>query len=161
MGAHHFKLFLVPPGIQPLRDEEGIYVGDFLQSFQIADSIAERLRQIFRRTNHWGDVEEYVSGDAWGSDLSIVRSDDGSIAEVLFRYAPCADPIEKLREFVAIAQDAGCFLLEPSSDTIIAPDFEEVSRVLKAHHSFRFLSDPEGAIVEAAKKIKQKFPKQT
>ncbi len=87
MGAHHFKLFLVPPGIHPLRGEEGIYVGDFLQSFQIADSIAERLRQIFQRTNHWGDVEEYVSGDAWGSDLSIVRSDDGGIAEVLFRYA--------------------------------------------------------------------------
>jgi hypothetical protein len=155
MGAHHFKLYLVPPGAAPTRDAEGWYAGDFLASFPIADSILQRLRQIFTRTNHWGSVEEYVSDNEWGSDLRISRSDAGTISEIAFRYAACADPLEKLQLFVHIAKDAGCSLFIFSSGTVVTADFEEVFRALRSHHSFRFLSDPEGAIVEAASKIKE------
>jgi hypothetical protein len=153
MGAHHFKVYFVPPGLIPVRDEQGWYAGDFLASFSIADSIVQRLRQIFTRTNHWGRVEEYLSDNEWGSDLRISRSDAGAISDVAFRYAACADPVEKLQLFVSIARDAGCSLFVFSSGAVVGTDFEEVFRELRAHHSFRFLSDPQGAIVEAASKI--------
>lgn len=139
-----------------MRDKEGLHFGDFLLSFPIADPITQRLRRVFARTNHWGKVEAYMSDSEWGSDLRISHSEDGQVVAVTFRYAPGMDPIEKLAEFVAIAKDAGCFLLIGSSDVILPPDFDEVFRELRQHHAFRFLSDPEGAIIEGAKKINQK-----
>jgi hypothetical protein len=154
MGAHHFKLYFVPAGAAPVRDAEGRFAGGFLKSFPIADSIIHRLRQIFTRTNHWGSVEEYVSDHEWGSDLRISHSDAGGISEIAFRYAACADPLEKLQLFVSIARDAGCSLLV-FSGAVVATDFEEVLRALRSHHSFRFSSDPESAVLEAASKIKE------
>lgn len=155
MGAPHFKLCFVPSGLNPVRDEEGHFEGDSLVGFPISDSIVQRLRRIFTRTRHWGDVEEYVSESEWGGELRICRNDDGHIDEIELRFAPLADPVEKLREFVAIAKDAGCYLLEMSSGTVLAPDFIIVFESLRAHHSFRFLSDPEQAVIEAARKTKQ------
>lgn len=35
----------------------------------------------------------------------------------------------------------------------VAPDFDEVTKLLRAHHSFRFASDPKGAILDAAKEV--------
>ena len=155
MGVHHFNLELVPPGVVPTREEDGRYAGGFLKTFPIPDPIAQRLRQIFTRPNHWGMVDEYCSETQWGGDLRICRSDLGQIEEVGFRFAPVADSLEKLREFVAITKDAGCFLLVCSSGEVIAPDFGEVMRALREHHSFKFLSDPKGTIVEAAQKIEE------
>lgn len=153
MGAHHFKLYFVPPGTTPTRDDEGDYEGNYLANFALTNSIVLRLRQIFKKSNHWGGVEEYVSDNKWGSDLRICRSEGGRIEDIVLRYAPVADLQEKLGEFVAIAKDAGCFLFQPTSGAVMAPDFAEVLHALHAHHAFKFISDPKGAIVDAAKKI--------
>ncbi len=155
MGAHHFKLDLVPPGVVPSRDGDGSYTGDFLVSFPIPDSIVQRLRALFDKTSHWGRVEEYASDKEWGSDLRIVRTDDRRISDVVFRFSPVADPEEKLREFIAIARDAGCRLLVESEGVVVAPEFDEVFQTLRTHHAFRFVSDPKGAILEAARKVSQ------
>jgi hypothetical protein len=158
MGAYHFKLYLVPAGVALSLDENRCAEGDLLKSFSVSDVIVQRLRGIFEKTNHWGDVEEYESAHEWGGDLRIWRSEEGQICDIEFRFAPVVDPIEKLREFVAIAKDSGCSLLEPSSNSMIAPDFDVVFQALRKHHSFRFLSDPKGALIEAAQKIKQDAP---
>lgn len=155
MGAHQFKLYFVPSGSVPIRDDDGCFEGDSLVGFPISDSIIQRLRRIFSKTKHWGDVEEYVSEHEWGGDLRIIRNDEGQIDEIEFRFAPIADPVEKLREFVAIAKDAGCFLLERPSGAVLAPDFETVFESLRSHQAFRFLSDPKGAIIEGAQKTRQ------
>ena len=108
MGAHHFKLHLVPPGAFPLRDSEGSFEGDFLASFHMPNSVVSRLRSIFSTSTHWGGVEEFTSGNEWGSDLRIFRAGEGHITDIAFRYAPVADPLDTLREFVSIARELGC-----------------------------------------------------
>jgi hypothetical protein len=155
MGAHHFKICLVPADASVERDADGNYAGNFLASCPISNALCERFRNIFTKANHWGDVEEYVSNNEWGSDLRIWRSKDGEIEDITFRFAASSDPIEKLQAFIKIAKGAGCFLLLEASGKVVAPEFDTLLEILRTHHSYRFGADPNGTVVEASKKIKE------
>lgn len=151
MGAHHFKLDLVPRGHRPQCNEDGTYHGDFLLGFELSTDILQRLRSLLPKPNHWGNVEEFNSISEWGSDLRIWHADDGRIESVVMRYAPVGDPNEVLQKFVRIVKDAGCDLLVQSTFEIVPPEFDAVFAALRQHHAFRFLENPEGAIHEAAR----------
>jgi len=107
MGAHHFKLYLVPPGTRPLRDEDGEYEGAFLLGFDLPAGVVQRIRALLPNPRPWGGVDEFNSSSEWGSDVRIFHEDDGRVAEVAMRYAPAGDPIQVLREFVEVAKKRG------------------------------------------------------
>ena len=155
MGAHHFTLYLVPPGSRPVRDAGGDYEGDFLLGFGLAAKVVQRLRALLPNPNPWGGVEEFNSASQWGSDLRIFHEDDGRVAEIVMRYAPVGDPIQVLREFVEVAKEAGCEVLVETSGEVIPPEFENVLPALHNHRAFRFLHDPESAIKQAADETNQ------
>ncbi len=155
MGAHHFKLYVVPPGSRPVRDADGDYEGFFLLGFDLPAVVVQRFRSLFPNANPWGGVEEFNSPSPWGSDLRIFHEDDGRIAEVVMRYAPAGDPIQFLLAFVEAAKEAGCELLVETTGEVIPPDFERVVAALRTHRAFRFLRDPEGAIKQAADETNQ------
>ena len=159
MGAHHFKFHLLPAGVRVTRDADGDLPGDFLVGHKIPPSVVSKLRTILPKPNHWGAVEEFNSASEWGSDLRIYHEEDGSIGDIAMRYAPVADSLDTLRAFVAVAKEADCDLVIDSSAEIIPADFDAVSAALVKHRAYRFVTDPESAIKEAAKETIQ--PPQT
>jgi hypothetical protein len=155
MGAHHFKLYVIPPGSRPARGADGDYVGGFLLAFDVPDDAVRRLRALLPRPNHWGDVEEFNSASDWGSDLRISHEPGGKISDITMRYSPAGDSFDVLRMFVEIVRSAGCELLVDSTGEAIPPLFERVETILRSHRAFRFVIDPKGAIIEAGKETEQ------
>lgn len=155
MGAHHFTLYMVRSGARPVRNPDGTYDSSFLLGFALSETVLGRLRLLLPRPNHWGPVEEFCSSAEWGSDLRIWHEDSGEVCDVVLRYAPGSDPVHLLEAFAAIAMDAGCELLVQTTFEVIPAKFECVLQVLRNHRAFRFLSDPEGVIKEAASETNQ------
>ena len=156
MGAHHFKLYVVPPGSHPTRGAEGEYDGFFLLGFDLEEVVVQRFRSLLPNANPWGKVEEFNSASQWGSDLRIFHEDDGRVAEVVMRYAPAGDSIQMLRAFIEVVKQAGCELLVETTGEVVAPEPEPVLAALRGHRAFRFPTDPQGAIKEAADDTNQK-----
>ena len=106
-----------------------------------------------------GAVEEFNSASEWGSDVRIYHEEDGSIGDIAMRFAPVADSLDTLRAFVEVAKDAGCDIVIDSSTEVLPSEFDVVSAALRKHCAYRFISEPESAIKEAAKEAIQ--PPQT
>ena len=155
MGAHHFKLYVVPHGSHPKRHAEGEYDDFFLLGFELQEAVLQRFRSLLPNANHWGKVEEFNSSLQWGSDLRIFHEEDGRVAEVVMRYAPAGDSLQVLCTFVEIVKQAGCELFVETTGEVLAPEPEAVFAALRGHRAFRFLRDPEGAIKEAANDTNQ------
>jgi len=155
MGVHHFTLYVVPPGSHPVRNPDGTYESSFLLGCHLPEHILQRFRSLLPMPNPWGPVEEFNSSSEWGSDLRIWHEDDGTVDDIIMRYAPCGDSIQLMHNFLGIVKDAGCELLVPTSFEVIPPDLERVIGALRSHRAFRFLSDPETVIKEAAGEIDQ------
>jgi len=160
MGAHHFKLHVVPPGSRPIRDAEGDYLGEFLLTVDLSDQVVMRLRSLLPKPNHWDDVEEFNSASEWGSDLRIIHADGGRISDVTMRYAPAGDSFEILRAFIEIVKAAGCELLVDSTGEVIPPDVDLVEAAVRGHPAFQFINDPCGAIAKAADEVKRSHKQQ-
>jgi hypothetical protein len=156
MGAHHFTMYVIPSGVQPSRNSDGTYDSSFLTGYRISEDVLGRLRSLLPSPNHWGPVEEFCTSVQWGSDLRIWHDDDGQVRDVVFRYSPAGDPVELLHLFITIVKEAGCDLLVQTSFEVISPEFDRVFRTLQSHRAFRFLSDAQGVIKEAASETDQK-----
>jgi hypothetical protein len=155
MGAHHFKFHLVPAGARVTRDADGELPGDFLVGHKIREEVVSQLRALLPKQNHWSTVEEFNSASEWGSDIRIYREKDGSIGDIAMRYAPVADSLDTLRAFVRVTKEAGCDIVVDSTAEVVPAELEAVVAALKKHRAFRFVSDPEGVIKEAAKEANQ------
>ena len=66
MGAHHYKLELLPP-IAAGADPES----DNLWVMQPADTLLVALRALLPKDTSWGGVEEFESEHDWGSDFEF------------------------------------------------------------------------------------------
>jgi hypothetical protein len=157
MGAHHFKFHLVPIGDTVVRNSAGERTGWLLINHTVSQDVVNKLRGLRPKMDRWGEVEEYVSLDDWGSDIRVFR-ENGKVADIGIRYAPNCDPVDLLRQFVEVAKEAGCDVLIDSTREIVPAEFEVVFAALRKHRAFRFLSDPKGAIIEAANETKQRGP---
>ncbi len=153
MGAHHFQIKFLPIGARPTWNAQGERDGWLLANHDVPTVVAAKLRALLPKAEHWGSCEEFVSSDDWGSDIRMF-SQDGRIVEIGFRFAPGRDPIELLRSIVDLAREAHCDLLVGSTREILPADFAAVFSALQKHRAFRFLSDPVGAVKEAAEEQK-------
>jgi len=59
-----------------------------------------------------------------------------------------------MQRFLALARDEGCLLFEESSSAVIKPDEEIVRERLAKSQALRFVRDPSGTIVQAAREFK-------
>lgn len=155
MGVHHFTLYMIPSGGRPVRNPDGTFDGSFLTGFALSEVILGRFRSLLPRPNHWGSVEEFCSSAEWGSDLRIWHEDGGEVRDIVLRFSPGGDPIQLLHTFITIVKEARCDLLVQTSFEVIPPEFERVFQTLRSHRAFRFLSNPEGVIKEAASETNQ------
>jgi hypothetical protein len=164
MGIHQFKVALmprayfgqeVPASLSEADRERGEDVASGCWAAHApSDRFLAAMRALLPRDKSWGETEEYVSEGDWGSDVRIWK-DAGRVWGITFRFSPVSDEWSLVQQFLSIAREEQCLLLEESSGAIIEPD-EEVVRVrLAASRAMDFVRDPAGTIVQAAKKLKE------
>jgi hypothetical protein len=167
MGAHHFKLRMLPrehferfgsPMPSVLAEEE-IDRGESAEagwwsSVQPSEQALARLRRLCPTNKTWGETEEYVTSETWGSDLRIWW-EHGRVWSVTFRFSPVADARTLLDQFVTIARDEQCLLLEVQTGSLFEPYDEIVTARLQSSRAMRFVRDPHRAIMEAARETPQ------
>ena len=167
MGVHHFKLSLVPRAyfertgspVPALLTDEDVDRGQkadtgWWSSAQPSEQALVRVRQICRTDKSWGETEEFVTSEPWGSDLRIWK-EHGRVWQIGFRYSPTADDISLLREFVAIAREEHCLLLDSNTGALFEPDDAIVLEHLRSSRAMRFVRDPERTIIQAARETPQ------
>lgn len=166
MGVHHFKLSLVPRAyferlgspVPPLLTDEDVDRGESADGWwsplQPTEQAVSRLRQLCPTDKSWGETEEFVTSETWGSDLRIWR-EQGRVWLVTFRFSPAADDRALLDRFVAIARDEHCLLLDAETGSLFEPDDEVVTERLRGSRAMRFVRDPQSTIIEAARETPQ------
>jgi len=110
------------------------------------------IRTLLPKDESWGETEEYVSAQEWGSDLRVWRT-DGKVCSVVFRFAPGADEWSLMSRFLALVREEKGLLLDPSTRVVFEPDEAAVLERLRTSRAMHFLRDPESAILAAAHAI--------
>src|SRR5208337_1350788 len=143
MGVHHFKLSMVPrayfervgSSVPATLTEEDVDRGESVESgwwasAQPSSQALASLRQICPTDKSWGETEEFITSEPWGSDLRIWR-EHGRVWLVTFRFSPAVDDHTLLDRFVAIARDEDCLLLDAESGSLFEPDDKAVTEHLQ------------------------------
>jgi hypothetical protein len=157
MGVFHYKLSLLPrayfghemPASLPETEIER-------RVWWAAQAPTERLlsalRTLLPHDKSWGETEEYVSEGDFSSDVRIWK-DAGRVDGIEFRFSPVCDTWSLVQQFIRIARDEQCVLLEDESRVVLNAD-EDVVRERFAHsRAAEFLRNPSGTIVRAARKL--------
>jgi hypothetical protein len=164
MGIHHFTLYLVPRSFYERMDlpvpttitEEDVERGESVDAgwwspLQPTEQTLTRLRNLCPTKKSWGETEEFVTSEKWGSDLRIWK-EHGRVWLVTFRFSPAADDHVLLDQFVAIARDEHCLLLDAETGSLFEPDDQMVAERLHASRAIRFVRDPQNTILESTRK---------
>jgi hypothetical protein len=151
MGAHHYKLEVVPrqfiekfPNPIPM---EFVYEG--LQPWfeeKPDNKFLESLRILLPIDKSWG-VEEYVSANDWGSDIRIWKEDE-IIENIVFRYSKI-DDWDLMISFLNIVRESD-YVLVGRKGYIIEPEEKEIRNDFRNSAVGQFKNDPVSAIIRAA-----------
>jgi len=151
MGAHHYKLEVVPrqfiekfPNPIPM---EFVYEG--LQPWleeKPDNKLLESLRILLPIDKSWG-VEEYVSAKDWGSDIRLWKENE-IIENIVFRYSEI-DDWDLMISFLNIVRESD-YVLVGSKGYIIEPEEKEIRNDFRNSAAGQFKNDPESAIIRAA-----------
>ena len=163
MGVHHYKVAMLPracfgqqlPATLSEADRErGEDVASgWWASHPPSARFLTALRGLLPTDKSWGETEEYASAGDWSSDVRIWKN-AGRVWSITFRFAPVSDRWSLMQQFLSVARDEQCVLLEESSGAVIEPDEEIVRTRLAASRAMQFVRDPAGAIVQAARELK-------
>jgi hypothetical protein len=154
MGVQHFKLSMVPKAYferiglpaPPMFTKDDIDRGERVDtgwwaSIQPTPQALAGLRHICPTDKSWGETEEFVTSEPWGSDLRIWK-ELGRVWQVTFRFSPVADDRTLLDRFVSFARDEHCLLLDAETGSLFEPDFETVAEYLHRSRAMSFVRDP-------------------
>ncbi len=151
MGAHHYHLEMLPRksvGVDPEVDD--------VWNEQPPDTLLAELRTMLPNGKTWGDVEEFEAEGDWGSDLRIWHEDgiDSPVYSIVLRYAPVTGAHGLLESFLALAAKYDVLLYSRANKRSFEPKWDELFSDMKTTPAFKFVSDPEDAIVRAAANIR-------
>ena len=162
MGVHHYKLAVVPRAYfgQQLPvtlsaadiDRGEDFPASWWASHPPSKLFLSGIRALLPHAKPWpgGEVEEYGSSGDWCSDIRVWK-DGGRVRHITFRFSPVADAWQLMQQFLALARDEQCLLLEEQSGVLIEPAEKLVRERLDASCAMQFLRDPKSAVVQAAK----------
>jgi hypothetical protein len=167
MGVCHFKLSMVPRAyfertglpvplvltVEEIEHGENVKTGWWVPLQPTPQTLA-RLRKLCPYDQSWGETEEFVTREPWGSDIRIWK-EQGRVWLVTFRFSPTADARTLLDQFVAIARDEHCLLLDADTGSLFEPDDTVVSERLRDSRAVRFAKDPQATIIEATRETPQ------
>ena len=159
-GRYHYKINLLPRGCfgdtRPVTlSEADVERGQNFTSGWWAFhppsiQLLAALRKLLPTDKSWGETEEYISAENFGSDVRIWKNGE-QVWGITFRFSPVADSWSLMQQFLAIARDEQCFLLEAASGVVIEPDEQTIRERLATSRAMQFVRDPAGTIVQAAK----------
>ena len=166
MGVHHYKVELVPrahfesrglpipPAITEGEMEQGqSLVSGWWAAHPPSSQLLSGLRSLLPLDKSWGETEEFVSTDDWGSDVRIWK-ENGKVWSITFRFSPVVDGWPLLRQVLSFAQSEKCLLLEVESGTVLEPDEKSLRERLLASQAMRFVRDPMGTILKTARTLR-------
>ena len=157
MGVFHYKLSLlprayfeheVPASLSGVEIERGGWWAAHVPS----ERLLSALRTLLPRDQSWGEVEEYVSGGDFSSDVRIWK-DAGRVDGIEFRFSPVGDDWSLMQQLIRIAGDERCVLIEDESGLVLDADEEVVRKHFASSRAAEFLRDPSGTIVRAAREL--------
>lgn len=159
MAIFHFKLEAVPRGALERYLEAGRpegYLEDVLgplgEKDQPSREFLAELRLLLPKDTSWGSVEEYESGNEWGSDLRISHQDEPRlqtpVAWITFRYSTVADPVDLMLRYVELVAAENWVVFSDQLGLWFEPQPELAIAHLKQSRAFRFAGDPYGALEE-------------
>jgi hypothetical protein len=163
MGVHHYKVALLPrayfgqqlPATLSEADRargEDVAAG-WWASYPPSARFLTAVRALLPTDKSWGETEEYVSAGDWSSDVRIWK-DAGRVWSITFRLSLVSDQGSLMQQFLSVARDEQCLLLEEGSGAVIEPNEEIVYKRLAASRAMQFVRDSAGTIVKAAREFK-------
>ena len=164
MGVHQFKIALLPRACfsQPVPvvlSEADIDSGEdgtsgWWASHPPSVRFLSDLRALLPTDKSWGNVEEFISTEKWGSDLRIWKDEDRVFA-IVFRFSPISDKWSLLQRFLSIARNESCLLLDQKSGTVFEPDEKIVRQQFDKSQAARFVRDPKRDYCSGCKGIRR------
>ena len=156
MGVHQYQLEVIPKsfvGDPPIEAVSLAQVQEGLDPWMGQpnpdDAFLEGFRNLLPLNKSWGSVEEYVSGQDFGSKARIWW-EEGVLESIEFCYSPATDPWSLLEQFANLAKSAGFLLLERETGRVVQPSSEALKECLTHSRAWRFLSEPVKTILEAS-----------
>ncbi|MFN7140462.1 MAG: hypothetical protein ACK4UN_14085 [Limisphaerales bacterium] len=165
MGIHHYTLTVLPrayfgeqlPAALTHADSDrgGESTSDgWWASHPPSERFLNSIRSLLPIEKSWGETEEYFSVDEWSSSDIRIWKEAGEVWCITFRFSPVADGWSLMQRFLSLMREEHCVLFEEVSGAIFEPDERIVHQQLVASRAMQFVSDPEGAIVQAARELK-------
>ena len=161
MGAFHYKLQLLPRSFLKSEIPVAFTEDEIDSAFDLGWSKSQpsqetlaRLRSLLPKNNSDGENEEFVSVDDWGSDIRIYN-ENGKVLAIYFRFSPVKDSWHLMEQFLSIARDERCLLLDQKTGMVFEPEEREVKERFKLSTAAQFMHDPQGAVIRAAKEIQE------
>ena len=165
MGVHQYQIALLPrlifnSGVPSALSEAEIECGQeatigWWAKFPPSQNLLNQLRSLLPINKSWGETEEFVSQDEWGSDLRIWKNGE-KVWGITFRFSAIEGNRHLLQRFLSIAQNENCLLLESKTGMVFEPDEKNVSARLSLSRAAQFVRDPENTIVQAAKELQNR-----
>ncbi len=155
MGVHHYKIEAIPHILgQDCKESLSDWINEnstWSKSIP-SKNFLDSLRKLLPTEESWGSTEEYVSNNKWGSDLRILKNEDDEniIEDINFRFSTIVDEYKYLKRFLEICLEENCLVFSEETGEVLKPIFEIVEKDLKTTRAFKFISNPENTIVEAA-----------
>ena len=146
MGIYHYKMHIVPRGIEPLTDDV-----DYWRSAQPESTALDEYRSILPNNTSWGNTEEFRSKDKYGSVL-YVWTTDGRVTDLEIELAP--GDWDTLSKICNVASTMNCQILVEESKQLLYPSIENIRLDWKTSTSAKFCRNPEQTIVDQARKLK-------
>ena len=162
MGVHHYKVSILPRAYFGQQLPATLSEADRKHGEDVASGwwafhppsarFLTAVRALLPSDKSWGETEEFVSAGDWSSDVRIWK-DASRVWSITFRYSPVSDPWSLMQQFLSIARDEQCLLLEETSNAVIEPDEEIIRERLAASRAMQFVRDPAATIVQAARDL--------
>jgi len=165
MGIFQYQVALLPRAYfgkqlpAQLSDAEIERGEDVVSGWWASEPPTEHLlaavRSLLPTDKSWpgGDVEEYVLGGDYSSDIRIWK-EGGRTWGITFRFSPAANSWPLMQRFLSVARGEHCLLLEEKGGAVIEPEEEIVRERLLASRAMQFVDDPAGTVVQAASELK-------
>lgn len=162
MGVHQYQIELlprlyfgspIPSALSQVEIERGQNVlSGWWAKIPPSQKLLTQLRKLLPINKSWGETEEFVSKNKWGSDLRIWKSKE-KIWSITFRFSQIESDWNLMRQFLSIAQNEKCLLLEIKSGVIFEPDEQLTQNRMSVSGAAQFVRDPANAVVQAAKEL--------
>lgn len=140
-------------------DAKRLEEGDHWGGEQPPTAFLDELRTLLPKDTSWGCCEQFESDREWGSDIRIWHDDEieeHPIFGIELSLSAGTDGVSLLESFLSLARKFGLQFYTAQSGRVLQPDLERIIQDFEQSTAYRFLSNAESTILDAAKYTEKK-----